>query len=251
MLGATVLSPINLGHAAALLALALMSVTVAFGIFISARRSGRWLTSAQRVAIHRNLSLLTLAFLAIHITGAEIALHLQVLDAFVPFLSSFRRLFVALGAISLDILLLGVVTSLLRHRLSYRAWRVMHLLLYVSWPIGVVHSLDTNNIQPGLPALRIVGDLSVAVVAAACAWYVFERRGDRFVGYLGGFAAMLVLALVGVVANAHMVGPAPSPATSAPLATAGRAGNPARHLPSVGAREQASGPAPAPGEGPT
>lgn len=210
MLDAAVLTPINIGHAAALVALTLMSVTVAFGIVISAERTGRWLTSAQRVAIHRNLSLLTLVFLAIHITGAEIALHLNVLDTFVPFLSSFRRLFVALGAISLDILLLGVVTSLLRHRLSYRAWRLVHLLLYLSWPIGMIHSLDTNNLQPGLPALRIVGDLSFVLVAGACAWYFVVHRRDRRVRQLGAFSAMLALALIGVVANAEMVGPAGS-----------------------------------------
>lgn len=230
MLDASVLSPVNLGRAAALTSLALLSVTVAFGIVIGARHQGRWLTSAQRVAIHRNLALLTLAFLAVHITGAELAFHLQVLDAFVPFLSSFRRLFVGLGAISLDILLLGVVTSLLRHRLSYRAWRVVHLLLYVSWPIGVVHSLDTDNLQPGLPALRIVGDLSVALVAAACAWYVIERRDNAVVRRFGGFAAMLVLALIGVIANAHMAGSPPTGSSAStsraeppvPAAVAGR-----------------------------
>ena len=38
-----------------------------------------------------------------------------------------------------------VVTSLLRHRIGARAWRVVHWLAYLCWPVALLHGLGTGS----------------------------------------------------------------------------------------------------------
>jgi hypothetical protein len=61
------------------------------------------------------------------------------------------------------------VTSLLRSRLSYRAWRVVHTLAYASWPIALWHGLGTGT-DARQPWLLALDGLSVLAVAGALAW---------------------------------------------------------------------------------
>jgi hypothetical protein len=63
----------------------------------------------------------------------------------IPFVSSYRPLWLGLGALSFDILLALVVTSLLRRRFGYRSWRAVHWLAYASWPVAVLHGLGTGS----------------------------------------------------------------------------------------------------------
>ena len=59
--------------------------------------------------------------------------------AVVPAGSSHRELWIGLGAISFDLLLGIVATSLLRRRVGERPWRLVHWFTNVSWPIAVAH----------------------------------------------------------------------------------------------------------------
>ena len=71
-------------------------------------------------ALHRNLSLLAVVFLAVHVvtTLADSYAPIALKDVFVPFLSSYRPLWLGLGAVACDLLLALIVTSLLRVRLG-------------------------------------------------------------------------------------------------------------------------------------
>ena len=82
-------------------------------------------------ALHRNLSLLTLVFLAVHVASAIIDPYAGIawLDVVVPFVSTYHPFWLGLGAVALDLILAVVVTSLLRLRMA--AWRAVHLSAYV------------------------------------------------------------------------------------------------------------------------
>ena len=47
-------------------------------------------------------------------------------DAIVPFLSSYKRWWLGLGALASDVMIALAVTSLLRQRIGHRLWRVVH-----------------------------------------------------------------------------------------------------------------------------
>ncbi len=136
-----------LNRATGAVSLALLSLVVVLGILV---KRGQPVAGAPRfvtAAVHRNASLLTLVFLLIHITTAILDPYvvLNVTDAVVPFGAGYRPFWVGLGAVSLDLLLAIVVTSLLRARIGVRAWRLVHWLVYASWPVAVAHGFGTGT----------------------------------------------------------------------------------------------------------
>lgn len=149
-------------------ALVLLTVSVALGVLTTARwRGTRW-PRFVTAGLHRNLTLLAIAFVAVHVitTVADGYTPIGLKDAVVPFVSAYRPIWLGLGAIAFDLLIALVVTSLLRPRIGYQAWRYVHWLAYISWPVALVHSLGTGS-DARLDWMRIVGIASVLVVVLA------------------------------------------------------------------------------------
>ena len=158
-------------RATGIVALLLLTAVLVLGILVN--RQGR-LPGLPRFAVtdlHRNLSLLSVAFIVIHVLTAvlDTFVHIPLLSAVIPFASGYERLWLGLGAISLDIMLAMIVTSLLRGRLNRILWRAVHLLAYASWPIAFVHSIGSSkDLQQGWMLYLAVG--CAVVAAAAVAW---------------------------------------------------------------------------------
>ena len=180
-------------------AMLLLTGTVALGV-IDLRRyaSARWPRFVLD-ALHRNLALLTLVFLAIHIATA-------VLDSFapisitasvIPFASSYRPFWLGLGAISFDLLLAVTITSLLRRRIGYERWRAVHWLSYAAWPVALLHGLGTgSDVKSGWLQLLSVACLVVVVacvVARAAERQASPRIRGAALACTGGFALFLAV----------------------------------------------------------
>jgi len=158
-------------RATGVVALVLLTVTVVFGVAGIARfATPRWprVITAQ---LHRNLSLLAVLFVAAHMLTTVLDSYAPIgwLAAFVPFTSSYRALWLGLGTVASDLLLAVVVTSLLRARLGYRAWRAVHWLGYACWPIALWHGLGTGT-DSKLPWLLAIEAACVAAVTGALGW---------------------------------------------------------------------------------
>ncbi len=97
--------------------------------------------------LHRNLALLAVALMVIHVVTAELDPYAPLgwLATAVPFLSTYRTLWLGLGTLSADLIFAVVVTSLFRDRLGYRSWRAVHWLAYLSWPVALLHCLGTGT----------------------------------------------------------------------------------------------------------
>src|SRR3979490_81783 len=80
--------------------------------------------------LHRNLALMTLVFLALHIVTALVDpfTHLGWLTAVIPFSSYYRTFWLGLGTIAFELLLAIVVTSLVRGLIGQTAWRAIQWL---------------------------------------------------------------------------------------------------------------------------
>ncbi len=125
------------------------------------------------------LLLLTLVvLLGIHVTTllADPYAQLRVVDLFVPFAGRYRPLWTGLGTVGLDLIVALVATSLLRYRLGQRAWRTVHWLAYLCWPVAVLHSLGTGS-DAGEFWLRAVAVLCVGSVVGCLCWRIGERFG--------------------------------------------------------------------------
>lgn len=129
-------------------AFVLLTVTTVLGVAATQRAlaSRAWPRFATQ-QLHRNVSLLALVVLLVHIVTTLLDSYVNVgwLSIVVPFWSSYRTLGVTLGTVAFDLLLLVVVTSLLRLRMSAPLWRVVHLSSYAAWPLALLHFLNTGT----------------------------------------------------------------------------------------------------------
>ena len=190
-------------RAAGLVALLLMSASVLFGVLTAGRFStGRW-PRFLTVGLHRNLSLLALAFLVLHVgtTVLDSYTSIPLSAAFLPFASPYKRLWLGLGAIALDLLAVLLLTSLARLRLGYRAWRVVHWSGYACWPVAVAHGVGAGTDEHHSWAAALTAGC-VALVAAAIAWRLLRRWPQRRLLRL----SVVMVAAVGVPAALSLSG---------------------------------------------
>lgn len=157
----------------------LLTVAVVLGI-LDARRftAPRW----PRFVIdrvHRDVSLLVLAVLVVHIVTSVLDSFapIRLLDAVLPLGSTYRPLWLGLGALSFDVLLAVAITSVVRRRLGYRAWRAIHWLAYVSWPVAIFHGLGTGTDAASAWLLAVTAACLVAVVLATAVRFLAEPAG--------------------------------------------------------------------------
>ncbi len=156
------------GRATGLVALVLLTAVLVLGILGPLRvASNSWPRFAIRT-VHRDVSLLTLLVIAIHVVVLSLDgyVHIPLTAGILPWGSSFMPFWVGIGALSFDLLIAIAVTSLIRRRLGYRTWRFVHWFAYVSWPLAVVHGIVTGSDSSSLWALAPT-IVCIAVVAAA------------------------------------------------------------------------------------
>ena len=155
-------------RATGVVALLLMTAVLLLGLLVT--RQGR-LPGLPRFAVtglHRNLSLVAVVFVVLHVLTAvaDSYVRIPLISAVVPLASSYERLALGLGAVSLDIMIAVIVTSLLRRHLSRRLWRAVHLLAYVSWPVAWLHSITSStDLRHGWLFFTAVGCALLVVIA--------------------------------------------------------------------------------------
>ncbi|MGA9284729.1 MAG: ferric reductase-like transmembrane domain-containing protein [Solirubrobacteraceae bacterium] len=150
-------------------------------------------------SLHRNVSLLALAFLGLHILTAVLDSFapISLINALVPFTGSYRPFWLGLGALSFDLILAVIVTSLLRRRMGHSVWRAVHWFSYASWPIALLHGLGTGSDVKSSWMLALSVGCLLAVLAAvsvrvAAGWP--DRIAQR--GAALGGAALFTLGLI-------------------------------------------------------
>lgn len=136
-----------LARGTGVVSLGLLTATVLLGLTSVTRwSSARW-PRFVTVSLHRNISLLSVVFLVVHIGSSVLDTYTKIslTDAFVPFVGSYRPFWLGLGALAFDLILALIVTSLIRVRLGLRLWRSVHWLAYAAWPVAVLHGLGTGT----------------------------------------------------------------------------------------------------------
>jgi predicted ferric reductase len=149
-------------------ALVLLTLALVLGIVDVGRWSTRGWPRFVIDSLHRNASLLALAFLGLHILTAVLDSFapISLVDAVIPFTGSYRPFWLGLGALSFDLMLAVIITSLLRRRMGHSTWRAIHWLAYASWPIALLHGLGTGSDVKSAWLLAIGIGCLVAAVAA-------------------------------------------------------------------------------------
>jgi sulfoxide reductase heme-binding subunit YedZ len=186
--------------------LLLLTAIVVLGVAGATRwKSARWPRFVV-AGLHRNLTLLALVFIALHVitTVADGYAPISFLNAVLPFTSPYRPVWLGLGAVAFDLLLALTITSLLRARIGYGRWRALHWLAYASWPIALVHGLGTGT-DGRVPWMQAIAVGSVACVVGAVLWRVASSRATPSMR-TGSIVAALAIPLV--IGGWYLGGPA-------------------------------------------
>jgi methionine sulfoxide reductase heme-binding subunit len=134
-------------RATGVVTLVLFTAVLVLGLLVTRKGRLPGLPGFAVTSLHRNLSLLGLAFVVVHVLTAVLDGYVSIplVSAVIPFTSGYERFWLGLGAVALDLIIAIILTSLVRRRLPRRWWRPVHLLAYLSWPVAFAHCLGASK----------------------------------------------------------------------------------------------------------
>lgn len=155
-----------ISRATGIASIVMLTAILVLGMVLARRRAAHSTVPLTVMALHRWLSLGMVVFLAAHIVTAIADGYVDIswLAVVIPFTSGYETFFIALGTLSLDLLIAIMVTSWFRHRIPEKLWESIHILAYAMWPLGLAHGffLGTEN-EPILRGITIAcGVIGVA-----------------------------------------------------------------------------------------
>jgi DMSO/TMAO reductase YedYZ heme-binding membrane subunit len=160
-----------LARASGLTAYVLLTLSVIAGIVVKSRPFGRRVNQAAAVDAHRTLALFGLGAVAVHGTALVLdkTVSIPVGALFVPGLSPYRPFPVAIGVLTLELMVIVYASFSQRKRIGFKNWRRLHWTTYALFAGGTVHGLLSGSDSGRAWALTIYLG-AIAAVAAATTW---------------------------------------------------------------------------------
>jgi predicted ferric reductase len=146
-----------------------VSALAGMGLHLRFRPAGGSIT--WLLETHRITAVLALAFLVAHVIALVLdpVVPFSVLDALVPFTSSYRPVQVGLGALAQWMLVLVLVSTASASAMPWRAWRNLHYLSFPCYALALLHGLVTGTDSGSTLALLIYAGSAAAVAALGVA----------------------------------------------------------------------------------
>ena len=169
-----------LGRGTGIIALVMFTLTMVLGI---TTRSGRRAAGLDRFGVadlHKTAALTGTGLVAAHVVSLlfDPYAQLRLIDVVLPFGGAYRPMWLGLGTAAVDVMVVLVASSLLRHRIGPRAFRALHWAAYGMWPLALVHGLGTGT-DAGTSWFRWIAVGCVVAVGAALTWRLTPGYGER------------------------------------------------------------------------
>ncbi len=157
--------------------LLLLTGALLLGIWSTRGAAGSRVPRFAVQSLHRNLALLSVTMLGVHIGSAVLDEYVDIRwwQAVAPWDLHYQPVWLAFGIVAFDLVLAAVLTSLLRTHLGHRAWRAVHLSSYALWALSVGHGLGIGT-DTGTAWGRWTYVGCMAAVAASAAVRLLEPR---------------------------------------------------------------------------
>ena len=170
-----------LGRGTGVVALVLLTVALVLGIVT---RSGRPAPAIGRFGVsdlHRTAALTGAALVGVHVGTLffDPYAQLRLTDFLLPFVSSYRPVWLGLGTLALDTLAIVTVVSLVRHRIGPSVFKAVHWATYALWPLALLHAIGSGT-DARTTWFRALAAVCVGAVVTAIGWRLspsFEGRG--------------------------------------------------------------------------
>ncbi|GAC1383311.1 MAG: hypothetical protein NVSMB33_11160 [Ktedonobacteraceae bacterium] len=137
----------NVARAGGFTAYILLTLAVIAGLALSSQwQFPRWPRLINN-ELRNFLTLLSTIFIVVHILAIWVDpfTHFGWVDVFIPFLSSYRPVWMALGIVALYLGLAIGISTWLRPRIGYSWWRRLHVLTLLAYAIVTVHGIGTGS----------------------------------------------------------------------------------------------------------
>ena len=130
-----------------LVLLVLLTLTVLLGVWSTRGDAGTRLPRFVVQSVHRNIGLLSMVALFLHIVSAVLDEFVDIRwwQSFVPWSLRYEPMWLAFGIVAFDLLLAVSLSSLVRDRLDRRGWWLLHLTTYACWVASMVHGLGIGT----------------------------------------------------------------------------------------------------------
>ena len=180
-------------RAAGVIAYVLLTAVVLVGLTLAGKLTVKTWPKFAVTDLHRFGSLLVGVFVGLHVLTIALDTYtpFSVTQLVVPFASSYRPVWVALGIVSTELLIAVAVTNALKSRIPYRWWRRAHFATFLVWAGATVHGIGAGTDSASL-WLSTIYVVAVASVLAALAWRILAKRVGPLP--LGGIAAVAAAA---------------------------------------------------------
>jgi predicted ferric reductase len=144
-------------RAAAVSAYITLSAAVVLGLCRSLAPTMRVRIPWELDEAHQFLSLLTAAFLALHLISLvfDPLIPFAPLNLLVPLGEPYRPLAVGIGVFALYAMLVVLLSSWLRRRIAHATWRTLHYTSFVAFLLVTLHGLLAGT-DSGEPWMRLV-----------------------------------------------------------------------------------------------
>jgi predicted ferric reductase len=121
----------------------LIWLSMVWGFAVSSKIFQFMIDGSHSYDFHEHLSLLGLAFVALHVIVLLLDrfLPFSIIQVLVPFTESYRPLWVGIGIISMYVMVLVTVTFYLRKQIGMAAFRFIHILSIFSYLGATLHGL--------------------------------------------------------------------------------------------------------------
>ena len=170
--------PWYVARSSGLVAWALLSGSVVWGLLMTSRLMRRRVKNAWLLDLHRWLGGLALVFTGVHVAAimSDTYVHFGLTSVLVPLASHWHPVAVAWGVASLYLLAAVELTSLARRHLSHRLWRQVHFLSFPLFIASTIHGLSAGT-DSARPMAIIAVALGFAAVGVLSAIRVKDRVG--------------------------------------------------------------------------
>jgi DMSO/TMAO reductase YedYZ heme-binding membrane subunit len=191
-------------RAAGIVAYLMLTVVIVVGVGLAGRAELRGWPRFAVVEVHRFGGLLVGSFVVVHVATIAIDAFMpfSVTQLVVPFVSSYRPPWMAIGIVASELLIALAISNALRKRLPYRLWRRLHFLNFVIWLGATVHGVGVGTDSRSAWALALYIAAVGSVVAACVVRVTTPPRRLVWAKALTGGVAAAAVAGVGVLAIA-------------------------------------------------
>ncbi len=180
-------------RAAGLTAYFLLWLSMVWGMAISTKFFHPTVDGSYSYDFHEFLSLLGLGFVLLHVLVLMLDKYLpfSLIQILVPFIDTYRPLWVGLGIMGFYIFVLVTITFYIRRMIGTRAFRSIHILSLLGYVGATLHGLyaGTDSALPITRLLYIVTALIVIFLTAYWAIFAAISRREKAVAAQRALAA--------------------------------------------------------------